>query len=512
MKKILFILLMILTINVYAIAPQVLVNGGEADIYEEGFTDGVTGVSYDNTTNTLTLDGYNGKLIELIDFDGETVSIVVKGTNTIYNEVPGENPGIAIYNTDSVNVNITGDDGAEIIFDACQTGIVSLKGNITIDNVDMKAISPDNTIIYLHNGDLTVKNSEIEVNDSNLNGINVDMGSITLDHVVYTSNSSDADVIIGNSGNYVITIKNSEFNIEGNTNTAIIGPEIKVYNSTFDIKNSNTLFRSVDANTYIEGSTINVENIEGVVIALSEIILKGSHINGDVISGIFDSGDTSSIISSTVDVEGEDFVGFYGLTVETTDSDIKLDGCDVAFRGAGIILNNSNVDVKNCGNPLGGPGLASAVGLELNDSTVKCVTKGFGVLLNLLFVDNSNLSIESTNSLPAIVVAPVIETEFDSIIGITNATVRETNLIKDSTYLDSDFMNYEGYAYSFAKGKLADNYDDSTIADLFETVASTIHIDAIKNPKTGDSLSYYITLMILSIMTITSCYYVLNKE
>ena len=60
-------------------------------------------------------------------------------------------------------------------------------------------------------------------------------------------------------------------------------------------------------------------------IALSEIILKGSHINGDVISGIFDSGDTSSIISSTVDVEGEDFVGFYGLTVETNDSDIKLD-------------------------------------------------------------------------------------------------------------------------------------------------------------------------------------------
>ena len=144
--------------------------------------------------------------------------------------------------------------------------------------------------------------------------------------------------------------------------------------------------------------------------------------------------------------------------------------------------------------------------LVIKDSTFKADLSGDGLAsLNVIEIDNSDISITSEYGM-AITVASNENFDLDDKLIIKNTNLRENNLIKATTNM------YDTYYASLFSSQPESSYDNDNALTAIALSAKTVHYDTTKNPKTGDNLSYYITLSILSIMTISSCYYVLNKN
>lgn len=498
--KILFALILcFLLINVNAGIIRVNGDPGE-NIYESG---GSGSTTFDETTNTLTLNNYTGGEISIGDLDGETVNIILKGNNTITTTADGISTS-----GDNVTLNITGETGSKLTISGSSSGIFNTNGSLTITNADIEVIDCNGTAIHMQSGELLkIKDSKLKVSSGAEYGIYSDDGDMLLDNLTYTSKEMDKeDIYVADE--YRLTINNSVINIEDNNLYCIAGEDTYVSNTTFNIKNSDYVF-FVSGLLEVEKGTFNLEDVKRLSISGDNARYLDSHINGNVKNSLIEADGDISIYGTTMDVENDnDSTALVAFKNFIEDSDIKLSGFGMVLDGVDNGIFNSKMDVYVTS------GFAQGIGVTIKDSNVKCVTDGIGIMLyGGIEIDNSDFSIESTGMMPAIVIlSSGEEVDFDDVIKIKNTYLKESNYLKVSTYLDDVLGGFTGYAYSFGPNELADSYDDMEVFDLFTEVADKIHFVTTKNPKTGDNLSYYITLSILSIMTITSCYYVLNKN
>lgn len=283
----------------------VKINGGIDNIYDGGSGS----ATFDNTTNTLTLNGYSGESILFEGFNGETVNVVVKGTNTIEpSGTPGMESvalGFEFNSTETVTMNVTGEDGSKLYLMGYYDGIHLGYGDLYIKNLDLNLSSVSYVGIHAHNGKLFINDSVFEADncgyvvDSDGEGLYIDnlrySSSNTQDYDFYTYgqfNLSNSKVVVENGGFFSwslnANIENSDIDYKGvssfnsdelsikdsNVKIETIQYALGLYKK-FNIDNSDVLLKSDMAALLISiagETTDGIVNLKNVKLETKDVI------------------------------------------------------------------------------------------------------------------------------------------------------------------------------------------------------------------------------------------------
>lgn len=283
-----FIALLLAGKGVYAGSdPVVLVNDME-DIYSSG---GEGSAIFDKTTNTLTLDGYNGKSIAFGYFlDGETINIIVKGENVIDGGIGNTSGnGLAVY-SDAI-VNISGEEGSKLSILNYYNATYIYDGEFNVNDMDIDIKNIDYCGVYNANGVLNINDSTmvsdnvgypIASDGDDINIINLELDAInTQDDVIY----GDADVLIedsniideeGVNGSFLfadkkLTIKNSVVRVDNKGLGITALGEILFEDSDIDILTDGTCIDS-NGKITINGKSLHVKSNYQPVISIFNMV------------------------------------------------------------------------------------------------------------------------------------------------------------------------------------------------------------------------------------------------
>lgn len=487
--------------NVYALeTPKVYVNGNDADIYETGT---YTGVTFDKTTNTLTLNGYNGDYISFVDFeDDDAINIVVKGENTIDGGAENiEHNGIDINNIKAI-VNITGTDNSKL----------------TISNY--------NNSIYLDDGVLNVWNLDIDINNFYYCGIYSGSGVVNINNIKMKSNNGS--YAIASDGNS-ITVKNSEIESYNTISNVIYGDaEVLIEDSDFYAKDGDAGFMYAQLAATIKNSKITMEGIRNIIDSSSDVSIDNSEMYAsDCVGGISSVGkltikkskldfknlDEALSVTASIEISDNSILKFVNNGTESyqstpiyseddiivTDSTVTVDYSDpfIALITAfdRVVFNNSKANLNGGGVSMG----INASSLELNSSSaVDILSTSVGVYLgegdHKLTVNNSRLHSKSLNGVAAVIYSED-SSPLTDIIVLNGVEILEKNIKAVKTLFS------ENYVYSFSSEDVEDEYEDYNAVMAVGAKEVTI-VPVMDNPNTSDNILLFIFINFISSMVI----------
>ena len=305
---VLILICLFININVFAIPEEVITVNGEAAV-EITAGGEYSGAIYDSATKTLTLDNYSGDYIVLDFPDGDTVNIVLKGTNNILHAggyAGGDINGLGVVssNENELNINITGETGSKLNISGYSVGIYVGDGNISIENANIDFGDIESCLIYTMNG------SEIEIIDTNIvsesdyfYAISGDVAHITFDNSSLISNdTSDNGVFCVFAGSsFDINDSNVKFYTVSNFISFSEDDDIAFTNCDIELGFALNFLSYYDfgKNVTFEDCNINIDDIVEFINIEGDLLVKDSKIdikNADT----FISANKVDIINSDV--------------------------------------------------------------------------------------------------------------------------------------------------------------------------------------------------------------------
>lgn len=264
--------------SVFAIKNSLIVNG--EDLYVDSGINSMFDdtVIYDASTNTLTLDNYNGGVI--LSDTNDKLTVVLNGTNVITGDGE-EEIGIESYNDlfftggGSIEINdvldgIVSDDKLEV--GNVSLNINSLRDGINVDTNDIKIdgsilINSDENGIYVDGGDVTL-NGNVKI-DSEGNGLYV-YGSLLIDGGIVRVDAVNegvfSDIFVMNDG--VLYVTSLSGGIGTNTSIDINGgylnSKVSVGGYAIAVLGSEDIEFNIGENMVIfpEGNSVQKDSIE----------------------------------------------------------------------------------------------------------------------------------------------------------------------------------------------------------------------------------------------------------
>lgn len=508
MKRKLFMISIITFLTMFmpvVFASTVKVNGGTLDIYGGGSGS----ATFDSTTNTLTLNGYDDEYIWFDGFDGKTINVVLKGNNKISpkSTPPEDSVGLGVdYNTniDNITFNIKGEEGSKLTIDGYENGVFIDRGALNIENTNIEINNANDYAIILGHGDLKVKKSTISI-DTAYNGIYVYDGNlyvedsnITLKNIGYVGIYAEYGELLSikdttvNADNMEYVIANDEYDVEIDNLTLnsvnVAADDFYVYgkltlkNSNLDLKEGGQAVYATDAE--IEGTNFTIENKDDGIYIDNELVIKNCtfNVSGIEIGDLFESDNQIQIEDSKITSENvekiivvDDFVSIKNTTIEANKGlniiygpseldgvTVKTKDVEVLFDGFGHTIKNSTIEA------IGGTGTINGYIVEIDNSniTVKdsaMFMEGFDTMItnsNIkaetnneciismgpITIDNSNVKLKSKDMVAFYILA-FAEADFDDAVILKNTTLLNKNLIKGKSMVT---LPDESFAYILA--------------------------------------------------------------
>ena len=476
-KNFLIALLTMIVLTPNAMAYTIIVDG-EVDLDEYAYHDKV---SFNEDTNTLTLNNYTGKAITFDGFDNNsTINIVLKGNNVISSDVYDDTmPALGENYIDGsvVNLNVTGEDGATLLLNNYNNGIYIYNGKLTVSNLDITATNMDYTVIYNVMGNtLVFKDSSLDVVDTQY-PIASDGGAITLNNVKYTSkNTSQTDLyvdsnlsIINSNLDITNSAKMSECNILEISQNSVInvkssysgpGAANKVIISDSTITGTEIEYSLIYSdNKYVEinNSTINTDNSASMITANVSANIKDSKINSTNVGNPIYVNDNIEITGGKVifkatsgDVMPPLISNDGNITLNTDlEIDYNVDGIypiPVLTIANNIIFNGGKADIKS-----NQWGLVALEGISLLGGDIS-IDVADGPALAILSEEKHNPT---------------------DVMKIQNVELQQANLVLANTKLDDVF---ESETISFFIADPEEHY--TTYTEVFPLVAKKLEFKA----------------------------------
>lgn len=453
-----FLLFFAIIPNVFA--KEIKVYGGVENVYN---TLGPSDAHFDMATNTLTLDNYNNGYIDFIDFDEETINIVLKGDNFITSETESEENALGESTYGRLNLNVTGEEGSTLTMKNYNNGIYVYSGNITVSNVDIRTENLGYTALYILDAPedvLTIKDSKISIKNTSYPIAN-DYGKIVMDNVDYTSYNTknydfyaDAPISISNS-------KISSKKDEPSSAYLTFGYGVSFDNTTIEMEKATGIYDYGD--TIIKNS--NATLTDGYTLLYSDGTATITDSTLKLINGecAFDVDGAMLLKDSTVIADNPMYETFYvGGDLEITGGKVEINcdrtECYNPIMSYGDLLTlNTNMTIKY-ENPVNSlfPSLILANSLIINGGKYDLNGVDAGILATIaLQITGGNIAIESRDY-PGIIAAAVEELSFDDVIRIENVELQEKDVLKKYTYLDI----LDAYIYSYFTEEPGNTYSD----------------------------------------------------
>lgn len=323
-------------------------------------------VSYNSTTNTLTLDNayYSGEGYEssAIYATGD-LNIVVTGTNSLTSTAAN---GFGIYTGGSLTVTGSGSDptlnvtaastgfaikaaGSSASFDGITMALAGNRGIVVNENNTSDAISIENCTITFANG---TKRAIQVYNDTGDASVIISGSSLTGagEILAYGYGTSGGDA--------TLTIDNSTIDITGNTEQSRHGIELlsNYGDAILTIRNhSNVTVKTSNGSDAINVGSQHELNGKGkcaVDISDSDVNLDGARCGLTAFSWCNTGnvqGTTVSIANSTATIIGGQYYGLYAYSYESGNAAITITGSTVSasapYMGVEMAIDTRNYDI-----------------------------------------------------------------------------------------------------------------------------------------------------------------------
>ncbi len=292
-------------------------NDKTVNLYETG---GSGNITFDKTTNTLTLDNYTGTGIEFANFeDQSTIKIEVEGNNEF------NNGGITANSNITLEINKKNQNKkSNITMKNTTTGISLETGNINVDGVDL-TLKNLTTGFFLSNGNIKITNSEIDMEDVE-NGFTTIIGDMYAKNITLTANY--VHQIVGMLGG----------------NATFINNKITANYVYFAIE----ILSSYQFNITIDNCDMSVNYCYGGIIAGSDATITNSNIN---VAGKYKGCTKDAVNSYTDSYDSESYgIAFQGGAGETKIDNSIINVTDkwaAVYGGDKLTISNSDINIEH---------------------------------------------------------------------------------------------------------------------------------------------------------------------
>jgi len=434
MKKILFsfvILFCFITVTTQVFAmptseSQLVIN--DEYIYMNGifYGDIIPGVSYDETTNELTLNSAN--ITDIFGYKlGNEFKINVKGENNV--------EYIEIQETDAV---VDG-DGSLVMDTKTNTSCINIfDGNITIKNIELVfeneeeakyfyAVYAQDNRVSIENATITFKNipnlilsKDVEISNSSINGTDV----------TYMIETDD------------VTIIDTKIEVNNVVDSLIIAKDKIAISETYIYADGQIEYAFLES-----GSDITIEN--------SDVTLDNSN---ELASPAIIFEGTLSIEDSEISIETITD-GIYGEKLAIANSNIEIDCGDIGIKVANVTIQASDISIRCESNMSCG---IICDKFETNESNIDISNVYFGILgYDELKFNSGEILIDSNLAAAAVTKQ---ENTPGIILGEGMITYPHVPII--STY----YKEHNSYAIAFATGDIVVDEEAMTIENIVEDI------------------------------------------